>query len=94
MRLNHKKKRMRLERLDEKGAETHKIDSTRSIMMKLSTKIRIAIQVVDSISNRISKLRDEELWPELHELIEGYALIFPSNFRFQYSYCHNFWIQN
>ncbi|XP_008813641.2 protein ALTERED PHOSPHATE STARVATION RESPONSE 1-like [Phoenix dactylifera] len=62
----------RLKHLDEKGAEAHKIDATRSLIRKLSTKIRIAIQVIDSISNKINKLRDEELWPQINELILGF----------------------
>ncbi|KAG1362708.1 nitrate regulatory gene2 protein [Cocos nucifera] len=62
----------RLKHLDEKGAEAHKIDATRSLIRKLSTKIRIAIQVIDTISNKINKLRDEELWPQINELILGF----------------------
>lgn len=60
-----------LRRLDERGAEATKIESTQIFIRKLSTKIRIAIQVVESISNKISKLRDEELWPQINEFIQG-----------------------
>lgn len=61
----------RLKYLDEKGAEDHKIDATRELISKLSTRIRIAIQVVDKISRKINKIRDEELWPQLYALIQG-----------------------
>ncbi|XWS67638.1 hypothetical protein CRYUN_Cryun04dG0022900 [Craigia yunnanensis] len=61
----------KLKQLDERGAEANKVDSTRNIIRSLSTKIRIAIQVVDKISVTINKIRDEELWPLLNELIEG-----------------------
>ncbi|XP_043709822.1 protein ALTERED PHOSPHATE STARVATION RESPONSE 1 isoform X2 [Telopea speciosissima] len=71
MRVLHDRKRQRLKRLDEKGAEAHKVDSTRTLVRTLSTKIRIAIQVVDKISVTINKLRDEELWPQINELIHG-----------------------
>ncbi|XP_058090719.1 protein ALTERED PHOSPHATE STARVATION RESPONSE 1-like [Magnolia sinica] len=71
MRIIHERKSRRLQHLDEKGAESHKVDDTRTTVLKLSTKIRIAIQVVDSISNKISTLRDEELWPQTNELIQG-----------------------
>ncbi|OVA10901.1 protein of unknown function DUF632 [Macleaya cordata] len=71
MRLIHDRKCRRLKRLDEKGAEAHKVDSTRTLVRTLSTKIRIAIQVVDKISVKINKLRDEELWPKINELIHG-----------------------
>lgn len=74
MRLLHEEKKRRLVRLDEKGAEPHKVDATRSLVRSLSTKIRIAIQVVEKISLKIDNLRDEELWPQLNEFIEGYDL--------------------
>ncbi|KAF5727119.1 hypothetical protein HS088_TW22G00806 [Tripterygium wilfordii] len=71
MRVLHDRKCKRLKRLDERGAEVHKVDSTRSLIRSLSTKIRIAIQVVDKISVTLNKIRDEELWPQLNELIKG-----------------------
>lgn len=73
MRVMHERKCRKLKRLDEKGAEAHKVDSTQALVRSLSTKIRIAIQVVDKISMTISKIRDEELWPQLNELIHGYV---------------------
>ncbi|KAK6916799.1 protein of unknown function DUF632 [Dillenia turbinata] len=71
MRVVHDRKIRRLKRLHERGAEPHKVDATRNLIRTLSTKIRIAIQVVDRISVNISKLRDEELWPQINELIQG-----------------------
>lgn len=75
MRVQHERKSKKLKRLDEKGAEAHKIDVTRNLVRSLSSKIRIAIQVVDKISVTINKLRDEELWPLINEFIQGYAEI-------------------
>lgn len=71
MRIVHDRKCREMKRLDERGAEAQKLDSTLATIRKLSTKMRIAIQVVDSISNKISKLRDDELWPQISELIQG-----------------------
>jgi hypothetical protein len=71
MRVNHEKKLRKLKRMDERGAENQKVDSTRKLVRSLSTKIRIAIQVVDKISVTINKIRDEELWLQLNELIQG-----------------------
>ncbi|OWM84006.1 hypothetical protein CDL15_Pgr004437 [Punica granatum] len=71
MRVNHDRKVQKLMRLDQRGAEATKVDATRTLIRNLSTKIRIAIQVVDKISVTINKIRDEELWPQLNELIEG-----------------------
>lgn len=72
MRLVSHKSQKELRHLEERGAEAEKIDSTRELIKKLSTKIRIAIQVVGSISKKINTLRDEELWPRITELVLGY----------------------
>lgn len=49
------------------------IDKTRAVVKDLHSRIRVAIYSVDSISKRIEKMRDEELYPQLLELTEGYA---------------------
>ena len=85
MRVAHEKKCRKLKHLDERGAEAHKVDATQTLIRSLSTKIRMAIQVVDKISVTINKIRDEELWPQLNELIQGYAnmrLLFKNHFLF------------
>lgn len=73
MRVDHDRKCRKLKSLDERGAEAHKVDSTRTLIRNLSTKIRMSIQVVDRMSVTINKIRDEELWPRLNELIQGYV---------------------
>lgn len=71
MRLLLDKNRKRQRYLAERGAEQNKIGDVQKLIKKLSTKIRIAIQVIDSISNTINKIRDDELWPQIGELING-----------------------
>ncbi|XP_057974364.1 protein ALTERED PHOSPHATE STARVATION RESPONSE 1-like isoform X2 [Malania oleifera] len=71
LRMIHEKKCKQLKVMDEKGADAHKVESTQTLIMTLSTKIRIAIQVADKISITINKLRDEELRPQIKELIHG-----------------------
>ncbi|KAJ6717022.1 RNA polymerase SUBUNIT BETA putative (DUF630 AND DUF632)-RELATED [Salix koriyanagi] len=71
MRVAHERKCRKLKHLDERGAEAHKVVATQTLIRSLSTKIRMAIQVVDRISVTINKIRDEELWPQLNELIQG-----------------------
>lgn len=75
MRVIHEKKSRKLKRLDERGAEADKVASTRTLIRSLSTKIRIAIQSIDRISVKINNLRDEDLWPQINELIQGYASV-------------------
>lgn len=77
MRVLHDRKVRKLKRLDERGAEPHKVDDTRSVIRSLSVKIGMAIQVVDKISVTINKIRDEELWPQINELIQGYFVCDP-----------------
>ncbi|KAL0913994.1 hypothetical protein M5K25_017489 [Dendrobium thyrsiflorum] len=72
MRLLHDRNSKKLKRLDVRGAEAHKIEATQTFVRKLSTKIRIAIQIVNSITTKINVLRDEELWPQIDGLIQGF----------------------
>ncbi|GMI88002.1 hypothetical protein like AT4G35240 [Hibiscus trionum] len=87
MRMAYDRKCRKLKRLDERGAEAKKVDSTRHMIKSLSTKIRIAIQVVDKISVTINKIRDEELWPLLNELIEGLNRMWKSMLECHRSQC-------
>ncbi|PIN26753.1 hypothetical protein CDL12_00472 [Handroanthus impetiginosus] len=47
------------------------IDKTRAAVKDLHSRIRVALHAVDSISKRIEKMREEELLPQLLELIQG-----------------------
>ncbi|KAK4785459.1 hypothetical protein SAY86_002148 [Trapa natans] len=87
LRVVHDRKLEKLKRLDRMGAEAHKIDSTSSDVKILSSKIRIAIDVVDRISVMIGKIRDEELWPELNELIQGLSRMWKSMLQCHQSQC-------
>lgn len=54
-----------------KDLKTHVIDKTRAMVKDLHSRIIVALHTVDSISKRIEKMRDEELQPQLLELIQG-----------------------
>ncbi|KAK7817522.1 nitrate regulatory gene2 protein, partial [Quercus suber] len=77
LRVTYEKKCKRLKFLDDRGAETSKIDAAQASIRKLLTKINVCIRAVDAISSRINKLRDEELQPQLTQLIHGYEIVFP-----------------
>lgn len=62
-----------IKNIGEKDAEANKVDSARNLIRALSTKIKVAIQVIDRTSIAINKLRDEELWPLISELIQKYV---------------------
>ncbi|XP_047045992.1 protein ALTERED PHOSPHATE STARVATION RESPONSE 1-like [Lolium rigidum] len=74
MRGQYDKKREELKVLYERGAEAQKLEAIEIYTRKLSTKISVALQVVNVVSKKINKLRDEELWPQTFELIQGYAM--------------------
>lgn len=59
--------------MDEQGAESSKIDATQACIRRLLTKLNVCIKAIDAISSRIHKLRDEELQPQIGELIHGYG---------------------
>ncbi|OWM85103.1 hypothetical protein CDL15_Pgr027890 [Punica granatum] len=83
LRVVYEKKCKKLKTLDDRGAEPTKIDATQATVRKLHTKIDICIRTVDAISSRIHKLRDDELQPQLTELIHGLIRMWRSMFK-----CH------
>ncbi|KAE8671531.1 katanin p80 WD40 repeat-containing subunit B1-like protein 1 [Hibiscus syriacus] len=54
-----------------KDHSTQVIDKTRAVVKDLHSRIRVALHSVNTISKRIEKMRDEELQPQLVELIQG-----------------------
>jgi hypothetical protein len=73
IRLEYEKKITQLRLHDDKGEDPHLVDATRTAIKSLQTRNKVAMQVVDSISKRIHMLRDEELQPQVAELIQGYV---------------------
>ncbi|XP_039052789.1 nitrate regulatory gene2 protein-like [Hibiscus syriacus] len=69
LRIIHSKKHSQMKSMDQKGADAHLVDSTRASIRALSTKMRVAVQVIDNIAITINKLMDEELRPQINELI-------------------------
>ncbi|KAG9451579.1 hypothetical protein H6P81_011544 [Aristolochia fimbriata] len=55
-----------------KDLKPQAIDKTRSVVKDLYSQIKVTIHAIESISKRIEKLRDEELLPQLLELIQGF----------------------
>ncbi|KAD4586361.1 hypothetical protein R6Q59_035305 [Mikania micrantha] len=54
-----------------KDLKPHLIDKTRAVVKDLHSRMKVALHTVDAISKRIEKMRDEELQPQLIELIQG-----------------------
>lgn len=58
-----------------KGYDELTMDKTRAAVKDLYARILIAIRSAESISKRIQKLRDEELYPQIVELLKGYVKV-------------------
>ncbi|KAJ4823980.1 hypothetical protein Tsubulata_038205 [Turnera subulata] len=70
MRVIYVKNCKQMKIMGEKGGDANKIESAGTSLRALSTRIRVAIKVIDKISVTINKLRDEELWPQISDLIQ------------------------
>ncbi|KAI4344441.1 hypothetical protein L6164_011670 [Bauhinia variegata] len=72
-RIAYEKKSLQLRNLDVKGQDPSSLDKTRAIIRDLHTQITVSMHTIESISGRIQSLRDEELHPQLLELVQGLA---------------------
>ncbi|XP_057974550.1 protein ALTERED PHOSPHATE STARVATION RESPONSE 1-like [Malania oleifera] len=67
----YERKCSKLRNQDARGNWTYKVDKTRAEVRDLYTRILVAVRSAESISKRIQKLRDEELQPQIFELLYG-----------------------
>lgn len=73
VRIAYEKKCAQLRNQDVKGDDPSFVDKTRAAIRDLHTQIKVSIHSVEAISKRIETLRDEELEPQLLELVQGLA---------------------
>lgn len=73
IRMAYEKKCTQLRNQDVKGEDLHMVDKTRAAIRDLHTQIKVSIHSVEAVSKRIETLRDDELQPQLLELIQGLA---------------------
>ncbi|RCV31875.1 hypothetical protein SETIT_6G213100v2 [Setaria italica] len=71
LRIEYEKRLTHLRNQDDRGEEPSSVDKTRAALRSLHTRLKVSIHTVQSISRRIEVLRDEELHPQLMELIHG-----------------------
>ncbi|THU63158.1 hypothetical protein C4D60_Mb01t12760 [Musa balbisiana] len=67
----YEKKCLQLRNQNAKGVESRSVDKTRANVRDLYSRIWVALRAVESIAERIQKLRDEELQPQIIELLQG-----------------------
>ncbi|KAL0726659.1 hypothetical protein Bca4012_022752 [Brassica carinata] len=73
IRIAYEKKCLALRNHDVKGDNYSAVDKTRATMRDLHTQMMVSIHSIESISERIETLRDQELLPQLLELLQGLA---------------------
>ncbi|KAJ4872412.1 hypothetical protein Rs2_08954 [Raphanus sativus] len=73
VRIAYEKKCLALRNHDVKGDSSSAVDKTRATMRDLHTQMMVSIHSIESISERIETLRDQELLPQLLELLQGLA---------------------
>ncbi|KAE9594317.1 hypothetical protein Lal_00001453 [Lupinus albus] len=73
VRIAYEKKCKQLGDQDVKFEDPSYADKTRATIRDLNTQIKVSIHSVEAISKRIETLRDEELHPQLLELVQGLA---------------------
>ncbi|RAL38950.1 hypothetical protein DM860_014776 [Cuscuta australis] len=71
LRCEYDAKRKLLRQIESLGKSQQKIDKKRAAVKDLHSRIGVAIHRINSISRKIEELRDDELQPQLEELIEG-----------------------
>lgn len=71
MRIAYEKKCMQLRNCDVGGEDPSSVDKTKRAIRDLYTQIQVSIHSIEAISRRIERLRDEELHPQLMELLQG-----------------------
>ena len=61
-----------------KGEDPSTVEKTRTALRDLDTRMKVSIHSIEAIAKRIETLRDQELQPQLLELVQGYVLCYPS----------------
>ncbi|XP_073272282.1 uncharacterized protein [Primulina huaijiensis] len=73
VRMAYEKKCTQLRNQEMKGEGRCFVDKTRDAIRDLQTRMKISVHSVEAVSKRIETLRDEELEPQILELVRGLA---------------------
>lgn len=83
MKLEYQKKIASLNKLKKRGASTDHLERTKATVSHLHTRYIVDMQSMDSTVSEINRLRDEQLYPKLVQLVEGMAVMW-ENMRIQH----------
>lgn len=68
MKIEHEKKLSTLQSLECRGKDDSKLDKTKTSITKLQSLIVVTSQAVTTTSSAITRVRDDELAPQLFEI--------------------------
>ncbi|KAF5768997.1 putative nitrate regulatory gene2 protein [Helianthus annuus] len=71
LKIEHAKRAEQLRKMELKGVDYMKTEKAKKEVEKLESKMMVSSQAIESASNEIVKLREEELYPQLVDLVKG-----------------------
>jgi hypothetical protein len=71
MKIEYQKKIASLNKQKKRGRNSEALEKTKAAVKYLHTRYMVDFQAMDSTSSEIQRLRDEQLYPNLVELVEG-----------------------
>lgn len=74
IKIDHEKKVAQLRKQEAKRAEHVKIEKRKKEIEKLENRMMVSAQSIETISEEIIRMREAELYPQLHELVQGLVL--------------------
>lgn len=69
--MEHSKRAEQLRKMEIRRADYIKTEKTKKVVEKLESQMMVSSQAIESTSDEIVKLREEELYPQLVELVKG-----------------------
>ncbi|KAL8235330.1 hypothetical protein R6Q59_021430 [Mikania micrantha] len=75
MKFDYQKKIASLNRLKKRGASTDHLERTKATVSHLHTRYIVDMQSMDSTVSEINRLRDEQLYPKLVQLVHGMEIM-------------------
>ena len=71
IKVTYQRKLAVLNRKKQRGVSSSSIEKTKSIVSHLHTKYTVDLQMMESTIAEINRLRDQQLYPKLLELVKG-----------------------
>lgn len=74
MKFEYQRKVAALNRLKKRGSSSEALEKAKAAVSHLHTRYIVDMQSLDSTVSEINRLRDEQLYPKLVQLVHGYVV--------------------